>query len=114
MSRPNDIGGLEGFGPINPERGTDEPVFHADWERRTFGMVQATRGDWTIDMFRDQRERAHPVEYMRRSYFENWLVGLERVVVARGLVTADELAGGRRPRAQIPESGQNRSARRAC
>ena len=28
----HDLGGMQGFGPVEIE--TDEPVFHADWERR--------------------------------------------------------------------------------
>jgi nitrile hydratase beta subunit len=101
MSRPNDIGGLAGFGSVNPEPEAQEPVFHADWERRTFGMLQATRGHWSIDMFRAARERDDRAEYLRRSYFENWLVGFERLAVEYGLVTAEELATGRA--AAIPD-----------
>ncbi len=101
MSRPNDIGGLAGFGPVNPEPEAQESVFHADWERRTFGMLQATRGNWSIDMFRAARERDGQAEYLRRSYFENWLVGFERLAVEYGLVTAEELAAGRP--ASIPD-----------
>ncbi len=32
MNGPHDLGGLMGFGPIKPE--PDEPVFHAEWEKR--------------------------------------------------------------------------------
>ena len=34
MNGGHDLGGMHGLGPIAPER--DEPVFHADWERRAF------------------------------------------------------------------------------
>lgn len=36
MNGIHDLGGVTCFGPIDPER--DEPVFHADWERRVFAM----------------------------------------------------------------------------
>jgi integrase len=36
MNGVHDTGGLDGLGPIVVEQ--DEPVFHADWERRVFGM----------------------------------------------------------------------------
>ncbi len=94
MSRPNDIGGRPGFGPI-PQPDGSEPVFHADWEGRLFGMILATRGNWTIDMFKGARERDAQDEYLRRGYFANFLAGFERVLAESGLVTAEELATGR-------------------
>jgi nitrile hydratase len=36
MNGPHDLGGMMGFGPINPE--PDEPVFHEPWEGRVFGL----------------------------------------------------------------------------
>jgi len=41
------------------------------------------------------RERQHPVDYLRRSYYESWLAGLEKLLVETGLVTAEELATGK-------------------
>jgi nitrile hydratase len=34
-----DLGGMMGFGSVNPER--NEPVFHADWEKRALGLTVA-------------------------------------------------------------------------
>ena len=34
MDGIHDLGGLDGFGPVEVE--PDEPVFHEDWERRAF------------------------------------------------------------------------------
>ena len=34
------MGGMHGFGRVEPE--ADEPVFHAPWEGRTFGLMVAT------------------------------------------------------------------------
>jgi nitrile hydratase len=45
-------------------------------------------------MGRHARERQHPADYLRHTYYENWLAGLEKLVVERGLVSADELAAG--------------------
>ncbi len=36
MDGIHDLGGLQGFGAIPYER--DEPTFHAEWERRLFGI----------------------------------------------------------------------------
>jgi nitrile hydratase len=46
-------------------------------------------------MFRHARERQHPVDYLRHSYYEDWLAGLEKLLVETGLVTAEELASGK-------------------
>ena len=38
---------------------------------------------WNIDMVRFARERQHPVDYLRRSYYESWLAGPHKIVVHR-------------------------------
>ena len=30
MNGAHELGGMQGFGPINPEAETEEPVFHAE------------------------------------------------------------------------------------
>jgi nitrile hydratase len=97
MNGAHDLGGMHGFGPINPEPEGEEPVFHAAWEKRVFGLNLAAGflGKWNIDMLRHARERQHPVDYLRQTYYENWLVGLEKLLVETGLVTAEELASGK-------------------
>jgi nitrile hydratase subunit beta len=93
MNGAHDLGGMHGFGPVNPEPEAEEPVFHAAWEKRIFGLSLAAGalGRWNIDMSRDARERQHPVDYLRHTYYENWLAGLETLLVEKGLVTAAEL-----------------------
>jgi nitrile hydratase len=88
------MGGMHGFGPVQPE--PDEPVFHAQWERRCFALTLAAGflGRWNIDMSRYARERMDPADYLSTSYYEHWLHGLETLVVERDLVTAAELASG--------------------
>src|SRR5438132_1532481 len=107
MNGAHDLGGMHGFGCIHAEPEAEEPVFHADWEKRVFGLVRATGtlGQWTSDMARYARERQHPVDYLHHSYYENWLIGLEKLLVETGLVTADELASGK---ASQPASPANR------
>jgi len=97
MNSAHDLGGMHGFGPINPEPEEEEPVFHAAWEKRVFGLILAlvALGKWNIDMGRHARERQHPVDYLRHTYYENWLAGLEKLLVETGLVTAEELATGK-------------------
>ena len=97
MNGAHDLGGMHGLGPINPEPEAEEPIFHADWERRMFGLSLAAGalGKWNIDMSRYARERQHPIDYLRHTYYENWLAGLEKLLVETGLVTAEELATGK-------------------
>ena len=83
MNGAHDLGGMHGFGPVNPEPEVEEPVFHSAWEKRAFGLTLAAGflGKWTIDMSRYSRERQHPVDYLRHTYYENWLAGLETLLV---------------------------------
>jgi nitrile hydratase len=82
---------MHGLGPI--EREADEPVFHADWERRVFALnlAMAAWGRWNIDMSRHSIERMPPAEYLATSYYEHWLAGLERRLVEHGFLTRDEV-----------------------
>ena len=106
MNGGHDLGGVHGLGPIDPEPEAEEPIFHADWERRVFGLVLATSalGRWNIDMARHSRERQHPADYLHNSYYENWLTGLERLLVETGLVSDRELAGGEAEDGGDPEA----------
>lgn len=95
MNGAHDMGGMQGFGPVHPE--PNEPVFHAEWERRAFAITLAagSLGKWNIDQSRYAREKQPPAEYLATSYYEHWLYGLERLLVERGLVTAEELKTGK-------------------
>jgi nitrile hydratase subunit beta len=85
----HDMGGMHGFGPVRAEPG--EPVFHAEWERRTFALTLAAGvRRWNIDMARFAREQMPPAEYLRATYYERWLWGLEKLLGERGLLTPDE------------------------
>jgi nitrile hydratase beta subunit len=91
----HDMGGMHGFGPVVPE--PNEPVFHADWEKRVLALQRAmgATGLWTIDGGRASLENLPPIAYLDASYYKRWFLGLERRVVANGLVGEDEIATGR-------------------
>ena len=95
MNGVHDMGGQHGFGPVRPE--PDEPVFHADWERRTFALTLAmgATGTWSLDASRFARESLPPATYLSSSYYEIWLAALERQLADHGLVTREELEAGR-------------------
>ena len=91
MNGIHDLGGMDGFGPI--EREADAPIFHADWERRAFALTlaMAYRGKWNIDLSRYTRERMDPADYLNTGYYEHWLFGLETLLVEKDFLTADEI-----------------------
>jgi len=103
MNGIHDMGGMDGFGAVEPE--SDEPVFHAPWEGRVMAMNRAmgTTGTWTIDNGRYCRERLPPQVYVSASYYQKWFLGLRDQLLAHGLIGADELAAGRslRPGASL-------------
>ncbi|MDA1100075.1 MAG: nitrile hydratase subunit beta [Proteobacteria bacterium] len=94
MNGAHDLGGMHGFGPIDPE--VDEPVFHHEWERRILALTLASgaMGKWNIDMSRHARENQPPAQYLANSYYQTWLVGLEKLLLEAGLISAEELVSG--------------------
>ena len=96
MNGVHDLGGMDGFGPVEPEPESEEPVFHAAWEGRVYGLTRliGRLGLWNLDMARHARERQRPADYLARSYYESWLAGLETQLTERGLVSPDELRSG--------------------
>src|SRR4051812_36666647 len=93
MNGVHDMGGMAGLGPIAPE--TDEPVFHHPWEGRVHALTVASPTRGNIDAGRHQRELIAGPEYLAMSYYEKWFRGLSERLLAQGLVTAEEFAGGR-------------------
>jgi nitrile hydratase len=91
VNGPHDIGGAQGFGPVSPE--PNEPVFHHDWERRAAALSLAMNatGVWNIDIVRHARERIPPADYLAASYYEKWLLGLERLLIEYDVVSSAEL-----------------------
>jgi nitrile hydratase len=92
MNGVHDLGGMQGFGPV--EREENEPVFHAAWEAAVVAIQQAggTRGLFNIDEFRHGIERMAPAHYLGATYYEKWLDGITRVLLEKGVVGAAELA----------------------
>lgn len=95
MNGPQDLGGQMGFGPVAPEK--DEPIFHADWEKRALGvtLTAGAMGHWNIDESRHTRESLHPADYYSSTYYEIWIKALERLLAKHGFVTAAELVEGK-------------------
>ena len=78
MNGAHDLGGQMGFGPIAAP--ASEPVFHEKWEGRMAALMMAVPGDWSIDEDRSACESMHPAKYLKTSYYEHWLHGLESLL----------------------------------
>ena len=94
MSRIHDVGGMQGFGPVEQE--ADEPPFHADWEAHVFALNRALigRGVYNLDEFRDAIERMPPQQYLASSYYEKWFYAVTTLLVEKGVLSAREVADG--------------------
>ncbi len=96
---------MHGFGEIEVE--SDEPVFHAAWEGRVFGVASLALGAGiaNTDRFRHAIERLDPVEYLTAGYYGRWLGALELLVKEleqRGDRLEDTTRGTLRPIASAP------------
>ncbi|GLQ04981.1 nitrile hydratase subunit beta [Sneathiella chinensis] len=93
MDGVHDMGGMHGMGPVDIEE--NEPVFHAEWEKRMFALNNAVSalGIRNIDESRHARERMTPAAYLASSYYEIWLDGLVRILTEKGVISDRELAG---------------------
>ena len=91
MNGAQDLGGQHGFGRVEVE--TDEPMFHADWEKRALAvtLMMGPVGRWTLDQSRHARETLPPVQYLSSSYYEIWIAGLEKLMAERGIVDCAEI-----------------------
>ena len=93
MTRPHDMGGRFGDGPISPE--AEDVKFHADWHPRAMALTVAAgaTGLWSIDDSRRARESLAPKDYTAFSYYEKWISGLADLLVEKGVATPEELSG---------------------
>jgi hypothetical protein len=91
MNGIHDLGGMQGFGPI--EREENEPVFHAEWEGRIFALLNLTiaAGQYHVDEIRHAIERMAPAEYLMTPYYAHWLHATEDLLDKKGVVTHAEL-----------------------
>jgi nitrile hydratase len=88
MNGIHDMGGMQNMGQIAIEK--NEPVFHAEWERRVFAL------NFAVDETnRYEIELIPPADYLRMSYYEKWLVSLIETLKKIGVVTSAEIESGK-------------------
>lgn len=102
MNGAHDLGGDHGHGPIAPD--PNEPLFHANWERKAFALTLAMgfTGQWNIDQARFARETMAPGRYLETTYYEHWLHGLEVLLTDRALVSEAEIQAAKSINAASP------------
>jgi len=89
MSVDNSIAYLDGEAALPRKNG--ELVFAAPWEGRAFGLavLLSEKGAYDWDDFRTRL--VDEIARGREAYYESWLDALESLLVARDLVTLEEV-----------------------
>lgn len=102
MNGVHDMGGMDGFGKVEPE--PNEPTFHEKWEGRVMAMVRAmgANGGLNIDTQRFAREMLPPEVYLSSSYYKKWVLAIENQLIERNMIGADEVAAGHSMRQSPP------------
>jgi nitrile hydratase accessory protein len=84
----------------SPPRSNGELCFDDSWESRAFGMAIALskKGHYEWESFREQLitaiaewEAEHALDDPSWSYYQRWLLALERLVLESGLIVPEEL-----------------------
>jgi len=81
MNGVHDMGGMDGFGPVQPEE--NEPVFHEEWEGRVLAMNRCMgySRTWNGDISRHAKEILPPHVYLASPYYRRWALGLEQMLM---------------------------------
>lgn len=107
MDGVHDLGGREGFGPI--DTGPGDRAFAHDWERRMWGMARggALPAGVTIDWFRHGLERMVPGDYLTFSYFQKWSTNYLALNIDAGAVSLAEVRAGHAAAPGAPASARS-------
>ena len=91
MPRFSNVGGVQGFGPIDPSD-THQP-FDWVWQARVWAMnnVLPPRFGHSTDEKRDLGEQLPAQVQMEQGYYERWLTRLEILLVEDGVLAEGEL-----------------------
>ncbi len=92
MDGPQDLGGKDGFGPID----VDAPPFREDWEARQWALSKnVPLHGGTIDFWRHGIETMAPSVYLSIPYFEKWCLNELAHRVDQGMFTLGEATTGK-------------------
>ena len=98
----HDLGGVTGYGPVPHDPA--EPPFHADWEKRVFGLLGAVTSATARrpGEFRYVLERLDPADYFDHGYYGRWLAGFEVLLAEYGLIGAPAMTSQVTARTEVP------------
>lgn len=103
MNGVHDLGGMQGFGPILPEK--NEPVFHAAWEARLVALRRALIGAGKLPgSIRVGVEALPAAEYFSKSYYEHWYASVVRMLVEDGIVAPEEISNSKPVKGSVKSS----------
>ncbi|EEE35773.1 nitrile hydratase, beta subunit [Rhodobacteraceae bacterium KLH11] len=103
MDGIHDLGGMQGFGPVDVDHGGH--VTMADWENRMWAIARTTGApDWTVDWWRHITERLPPHVYLDVPYFEKWMLTYTTGFITSGVFSAEDLLADRDPTANSPDA----------
>ena len=96
MNTIHDMGGMDGFGPVEAEE--NEPVFHETWEGRVYALAFSGIRPWlrgrNVPSSRWTQESVPPEQYLRISYYERWYEMIKSRLLGAGLLTEQEIETG--------------------
>ena len=90
MNGVHDMGGMQGMGPIQPEKTSRCSMRAGKGAYWRMSRAMGARGKWNSDASRPAIESIPAADYLRMSYYERWFTGLVEQLVGSGLVTRAE------------------------
>lgn len=95
MDGAHDLGGRQGFGPV--DRAGEDDAFHTGADARAYGLTVSLRAEraYPVDWFRHVRELIDPVDYLTRPYFDQWLQTAAAMAVDAGDLSMGEIRSGK-------------------
>ena len=95
MDGVHDLGGKQGFGPVN--RDGENEAYHSEADARAYALTVSLRAErgYPIDWFRHVRETIDPVDYLTRPYFDQWLQTAVALAIDAGDLSMVEVATGK-------------------
>ncbi len=94
MDGVHDLGGKQGFGPV--DRAHEDEPYHGEADARAYALTVSLRGEraYPVDWFRHVRETIDPIDYLSRPYFDQWLQTAVAMAIDAGDLSMVEVATG--------------------
>jgi nitrile hydratase subunit beta len=100
MDGIHDLGGRQGFGPVEWKSDEHGRAFHEPWQARTWAicwlMISKWRRDnngWTFDWWRHVLERIDPADYLAMNYFDKLAQSCMAVLIDDGTANVSDFVG---------------------